>query len=286
MTGTNVSGKIPDGFADLLNTEQITLSRNRFSGQLSLLNLSKLKKLKVLDLSLNGFDGYLPESIGGLENLLKLDLSLNGFSGKIPESLKGLKMLEFLDLSYNRFANSGVPLFLAEMPRLREVYLSGNFLGGQIPEIWKNLGGIVGIGLSGTGLVGNIPASMGVFLRNVCYLGLDNNQLVGTVPEEFGALELMSELNLENNNLSGRVPFSANFASKVGEKLKLKGNPNLCVERGLRSAKVSGILGQLKLCNKPDIPTSVPFHGGASSVLLVPHLFMVISWVFCLFFLP
>ncbi|KAA8550730.1 hypothetical protein F0562_002414 [Nyssa sinensis] len=234
LTGTIVSGKIPDGFGDLTNLEQVTISRNRFIGGEVPLNLEKLKKLKVLDLSQNGFEGNVPESVGGLTELLKLDLSSNQFSGKIPESLGNLQELEFLDLSYNRFANCGVPLFLAEMPRLREVHLSGNLIGGHIPEIWENLGGISGIGLSGTGLVGNIPASMAFYLKNVSYIGLDNNQLEGTVPEEFGWLEMVNEMNLENNRLRGRLPFSAKFAAKVGKKLKLAGNPELCVDEGLR----------------------------------------------------
>ncbi|KAK3028122.1 hypothetical protein RJ639_038983 [Escallonia herrerae] len=282
LTGTGVSGKVPDGFGDLVNLEQLTLSRNRFSGEV-LLDFFKLKKLKVLDLSQNGFEGNIPESVGGLTDILKLDLSFNNFSGKITESLKGLKGLEFLDLSYNKFGNFGVPLFLAEMPTLKEVHLSGNLLGGQIPQIWKNLGGLNGIGLSDTGLVGNIPASMGLSLRNVCYLGLDNNKLDGTVPEELGALELVSELNLQNNNLSGRVPFSTKFAAKVGEKLKLEGNPGLCVDEGLRSAKISGSLAQLKACSKPDIPQYVLFHGDSSTpqvshVLMVLGFLLLLSW--------
>ncbi|OVA02361.1 Leucine-rich repeat [Macleaya cordata] len=227
LTGTNVSGNIPDEIGDLLDLEQITVTRNRLNGELPV-SIGKLKKLKVLDLSLNGFEGDLPDSIGGITELLKLDLGSNRFSGKIPKSFVGLQRLEFLDLSWNRFGNYGVPLFLSEMQSLKEVYLSGNQLGGQIPEIWEKMGGILGLGLSGLGLVGKIPSSMGVFLRNVCFLGLDNNTLEGNVPEEFGLLESVHELNLENNKLSGRIrlPLSAKF----GGKIKLKGNNGLCVD--------------------------------------------------------
>ena len=151
---------------------------------------------------------------------------------------------------------------------LREVYLSGNKLGGQIPEIWENLGGILGIGLSGMGLIGKIPASMGVFLGNVSYLGLDNNKLEGTVPEEFGFLEKLNELNLENNELSGRLPFSSKFATRIGGKLKLKGNIGLCVDERLGTLPLKGSrgsLGTLKICSKPDLPNPVQLHGVSSS---------------------
>ncbi|XVE72900.1 hypothetical protein DITRI_Ditri11bG0075300 [Diplodiscus trichospermus] len=267
LTGNGLYGSLPDGIGDLVNLEEITLSRNKFSGQVSD-SFSKLQKLKVLDLSGNNVDGNVPCSVGNLTQLLKLDLSSNGFSGKIPDSLSNLQGLEFLDLSFNRFGNFGVPLFLAEMPRLKEVYLSGNLLGGEIPEIWEKLGGILGIGFSDMGLVGGIPASMGVHLRNLCYLGLDNNNLEGKVPEEFGFLEFVSELNLENNNLSGRVPFSAKFTAKVGEKLRLKGNPELCVDEKLSHGKgIRSSLGELKKCSKPEIPNPVLFVGGSHSWL-------------------
>ncbi|KAL2470540.1 ROP-interactive CRIB motif-containing protein 7 [Abeliophyllum distichum] len=282
LTGSNVSGEIPRGFAELVNLEQLSISRNKFEGEIPTNFFQKLKKLKILDLSENGFRGNIPESIGNLTALMKIDMSFNGFSGEIPENFKGLKGLEFLDLSYNHFGNFGVPLFLGEMKSLKEVYLSGNFLGGQIPEIWENLGGILRIGLSGTGLVGNIPASLGTYLRNVCYLGLDNNKLEGPVPNEFATLEFVSEMNLENNKLGGRVPFSAGFVSKLGKKLKLKGNSDLCVDDGLMSSKVSGSLGQLKLCSKPDIPKTDLFKVSSYPRLHVSYVLMLIGFLFFL----
>ncbi|XP_042013110.1 piriformospora indica-insensitive protein 2-like [Salvia splendens] len=155
-----------------------------------------MKKLEILDLSDNAFHGAMPESIGSAAALVKLDLSHNGFSGKIPENLSCLKKVEFLDQSYNKFGGFGFPLALTEMPSLKEVYLSGNFLGGEIPDIWEKMRGIIGIGLSSMGYVGKIPKSMGVQLRNACYIGLDNNMLRGVVPAELGELQFVGELNL------------------------------------------------------------------------------------------
>ena len=270
LTGTGVYGKIPDEVANLTSLEELTLSQNKFSGELTL-NLANLKELKILDLSHNHFQGNVSDTIGRLSQLLKLDLSWNRFTGKIPENIKHLQRLAFLDLSYNEFSSPGLPLFLGQMPLLREVYLSGNKLGGQIPEIWEKLGGILGIGLSRMGLIGKIPASMGIFLRNVSYLGLDNNKLEGTVPEEFGFLEKVNELNLENNGLSGRLPFSSKFASRIGGKLRLKGNIGLCVDEGQSTLTFKGSrgsLGTLKICSKPDLPSPVLVHGGSSTIHL------------------
>ncbi|KAH0633871.1 hypothetical protein KY284_036657 [Solanum tuberosum] len=281
LSGSGVYGEIPNGVGGLVNLEQLTLSRNKISGEIPV-GLMTLKKLKILDLSQNELESSVLESIGNFTQLLKLDLSYNKLTGKIPQSLKGLKSLEFLDFSYNNFSNSGVPLFLAEMSSLKEVYLSGNYLGGEIPEIWENLEGIVGLGLSKTGLVGNIPVSMGVYLKNICYLGLDNNKLEGALPEEFGALEYVNELHLENNNLSGRLPFSPKFVSKVGEKLKLGGNPQLCVDEGLRISNVSVSLRLLKMCNNAISAKFVPFSGASLVLVPVSHVVFFLGILFLL----
>ncbi|KAF7818449.1 piriformospora indica-insensitive protein 2-like [Senna tora] len=269
LNGNGIDGEVPEMIGDLVNLEEITLSRNQLTGELPG-SFANLKKLKLVDLSENNFEGCVPESLGSLTELLKLDMRSNRFMGKIPESLRNLQGLEFLDLSYNHFGNFGVPLFLGEIPRLREVYLSGNSLGGKIPEIWENLGGVRRIGFSELGLIGNIPASMGFHLRNLSYLGLDNNKLEGSVPEEFCLLELIDEINLENNNLSGRIP---PLNLKVGEKLKLAGNRGLCVDNMLRHTKIRGSLAQLKLChsNKPEIPNAV-FFNEVSLAFFNPHL--------------
>ncbi|KAG2243708.1 hypothetical protein Bca52824_094436 [Brassica carinata] len=198
LIGNGFHGSIPGRIFDLVSLQEITLSRNSFTGGFNA--TSRLKNLKVLDFSHNLLTGNAPESIGDLTELLKLDL---------------IEKARVLDLSYNRFGNHGA----------EEVYLSGNLLGGRIPEIWKNLEGISGIGFSRMGLQGNIPASMGSSLENLWYLALDNNNLDGRIPVEFGLLESASEINLENNNLTGEAPFSDSF--RVGKKVRLSGNPHL-----------------------------------------------------------
>ncbi|KAI3749551.1 hypothetical protein L2E82_20165 [Cichorium intybus] len=282
ITGTNVSGEIPNGFGTLQNLEEATLSRNRFTGTLPE-NVSNLKKLRILDLSQNGFEGNIPVAIGELQNLIKLDLSLNIFSGQLPESMKGLKSIELLDLSYNKFTNSGIPIYLSEMSKLKEVYLSGNELGGLIPDIWENLKGIIAIGFSGVGLVGNIPSSIGVFLGNLTYLALDNNKLTGKVPFELERLKMVNELNLKNNNLSGGLPFSGQFVSRVGRKLRVQGNPELCVDGGVIMSfyKSSGVLGQLKICNSVANSKLALLHVRGSS--LIGHQVSYLVIVFLLF---
>ncbi|KAK4281311.1 hypothetical protein QN277_012824 [Acacia crassicarpa] len=276
MTGNGFYGEIPNLIGDLLGLEEITLSRNQLAGELPG-SLANLKKLKLLDLSQNNFEGSIPESLGNLTELLKLDMRSNRFTGQIPGSFRHLQRLEFLDLSFNHFGHFGIPLFLGEIPRLKEVYLSENSLGGKIPEIWENLASVKRIGFSDLGLIGNIPASMGFYLRNLSYLGLDNNKLEGPVPEEFYHLDLIEEINLENNNLSGGIPSSM----EVREKLELAGNRGLCLDDTLMNSKNRGGLGKLKPCNKKaDIPHAVSFNGGSLIRFNPRFLFMSLGILF------
>ncbi|XP_058765431.1 piriformospora indica-insensitive protein 2-like [Vicia villosa] len=227
LIGNGFYGELPPQICGFHDLEELTLSRNNLSGEVPV-SIGMLKKLEILDLSRNNFEGCVPEQVGNLILLVKLNLSHNEFGCKIPESFIQLKKLEYLDLSFNHFGNFGVPLFLGEFHKMKEVNLSGNSLSGRIPEIWKKLGGVEKIGFSKMDLVGEIPASMGIYLRNLSYLGLDNNNLEGSVPEEFGfLLKLANEINLENNNLSGTISF---ICEGVGQKLKLAGNMGLYLE--------------------------------------------------------
>ena len=120
---------------------------------------------------------------------------------------------------------------------------------------------------------------MGVHLKSLCYLGLDNNKLEGSVPEEFSLLEFIGEINLENNSLSGKISVSKMFSTRIGQKMKLEGNPELCVDDSLSSAKNSSRLGRLKVCKKPAMPNPVPLIG-SSPAKIVPFMFILMGLLF------
>ncbi|KAI5395236.1 piriformospora indica-insensitive protein 2 [Lathyrus oleraceus] len=278
LTGNGFYGELPPLISGFHDVEELSLSRNNLSGEVPG-SIGMLKKLEILDLSHNKFNGCVPEQVGDLISLVKLNLSRNEFGCKIPESFIQLKNLEFLDLSFNHFGNFGVPLFLGEFPKMKEVHLTGNSLSGKIPEIWGKLGGVEKIGFSKLGLVGEIPASMGVYLKNLTYLGLDNNNLEGPVPGEFGfLLKLANEINLENNNLSGRVTFIC--GGGVGQKkLKLAGNIGLYLENNNDSCSCENG-GNSAHCK--TIPGDVIFNGVSVQLFdpLMLVLVLIILFVF------
>ncbi|ERN15239.1 hypothetical protein AMTR_s00056p00201700, partial [Amborella trichopoda] len=64
---------------------------------------------------------------------------------------------------------------------------------------------IIALDLSGSGLNGEIPASI-ANLNELTSLNLSNNQLTGPIPERFAHLTKLTSLDLSRNNLTGLVP--------------------------------------------------------------------------------
>ncbi|KAL4194287.1 hypothetical protein AMTRI_Chr05g67870 [Amborella trichopoda] len=64
---------------------------------------------------------------------------------------------------------------------------------------------IITLDLSGSGLNGEIPASI-ANLNELTSLNLSNNQLTGPIPESFAHLTKLKSLDLSRNNLTGLVP--------------------------------------------------------------------------------
>ncbi|KAG6498415.1 piriformospora indica-insensitive protein 2-like [Zingiber officinale] len=265
VSGSQISGTITSEVGDLRRMEQLILSRNRLRGEIPR-SIGRLGLLKVFDVSGNRIGGAIPSEIGRLAELVKLDISSNSIVGRIPAELGGLSRVELLDLSENRLTG-GVPAFLAELKNLREIHLSGNPLGGAIPEVWEKLGGVLGVGMSRLGLVGSVPSSMGVYLGSVTYLALDNNKLEGELSEQFRRMESTAmEINLENNGLRGRVPFSAGFVRRLDGKLRLAGNPDLCLgEENEAGSRRGAAASYLRRCNKTADPQPVLFTSSGFS---------------------
>ncbi|KAF8016394.1 hypothetical protein BT93_H1795 [Corymbia citriodora subsp. variegata] len=92
-----------------------------------------LEYLTVIDLSSNGFDGEIPNSIGSLTELHLLNLSHNAIVGSIPSSLRNLTKLEALDLSRNELTGK-IPSELTQLTSLEFFDVSDNHLSGPIPR--------------------------------------------------------------------------------------------------------------------------------------------------------
>ncbi|XP_048130914.1 receptor-like protein 43 [Rhodamnia argentea] len=87
----------------------------------------------TIDLSLNSFQGNIPNVIGNLHSLIGLNLSHNHLMGSIPSSLGNWTNLEWLDLSSNMLSGR-IPRELGDLSFLEYLDLSENQLIGRIPQ--------------------------------------------------------------------------------------------------------------------------------------------------------
>jgi Leucine-rich repeat (LRR) protein len=91
------------------------------------------QQLVLIDLSSNGFTGYIPKELSSLKGLRSLNLSNNQISGPIPDDIGALRQLESLDLSYNSLTGQ-IPSTLSDLTFLSSLNMSYNDLSGRIPS--------------------------------------------------------------------------------------------------------------------------------------------------------
>ncbi|CAF2090448.1 hypothetical protein HID58_023944 [Brassica napus] len=245
-------GELPETFGSLTNLKSLVVLENGFNGKLptSLCNLSSLKRLVlagnlftgtipdcfngfkdllILDLSRNSFSGTLPSTIGEMVSLLKLDLSNNQLEGKLPQGIGFLKNLTLLDVRNNRISG-GFSQNVEKIRALTDLVLSGNpmDIDDMMGIKWENMGSLVVLDLSKMGLRCDIPYGL-TKLKRLRFLGLNDNELTGTVPsKELETLPCLGALYIHGNNLTGELRFSTKFYEKMGTRFKASKNPNLC----------------------------------------------------------
>ncbi|WKA07398.1 hypothetical protein VitviT2T_025232 [Vitis vinifera] len=193
MSSNCLEGSIPQF---LFNNEWLYLSKNMFSGSISLscriANLSG-SGLSHLDLSNNRLSGELPKCWEQWKHLIVLNLANNNFSGKIKNSI-GL------------------------LYRIQTLHLRNNSLTGALPLSLKNCKDLCLVDFGRNKLSGKIPAWMGRSLSSLIVLNLRSNEFNGGIPLNLCQLKNIQMLDLSNNNLSGTIPKCLNNLSALTQK--------------------------------------------------------------------
>ncbi|KAL3733180.1 hypothetical protein ACJRO7_022670 [Eucalyptus globulus] len=248
LSYTSILGKIPNSIGESKNLKTLCLRNCSLTGSipLSLVNLTKITKL---DLSQNELTGHIPSFFVKLERLIHLDLSFNNFTGVLDlgvfSTLKNLQVLGptvELNLPYNNMNDTFSKLetlalsscnltnfpffFLNSLKKLRELDLSKNKIGCQIPswfwdvgkdtlqflDISSNLieGGIqqfpwkelTHVDLSDNLFQGSLPIPP---LPIVNFWAIKNS-FSGEIPSSICKLSSLNGLRLTHNNFSGFIP--------------------------------------------------------------------------------
>jgi len=172
-----------------------------------------------------GFNGDIPLLPDNLINFNIKNAYYTG--GLIDDNFVLSSQLNYLNLDGNIF-NTSIPPVLSELPDLEYVYMSDNFLIGDlsplqgspaIKEFWAdgnpgltgplfswlgNMTTLASLSLAYNNLTGYIPTEFGNLLE-MEQMWLQYNSLVGTVPTELGELAKLRHLELEENAFTGFV---------------------------------------------------------------------------------
>jgi len=239
-----LSGEIPSTIGNLKNLEYLYLSSNLLSGSIPE-EIGNLTNLIELGIRRNELSGNLPSSLGNLIALNVLELSDNSqLSGVIPTEIGDLKNIRSIRI-INCDLQGQLPASLFTLPNLSTLLLKNNQLSGEIPQDLSLLTNINTLDLSFNNLSGNIPTAFGeriafLYLRNNNFTGnipatlanypwfrqirLSKNRLSGNIPPELGTLDLLNDLALFSNLLTGCVPEEL---LPLCERITLNRNPDL-----------------------------------------------------------
>uniref|UniRef100_A0A0D3FLR0 non-specific serine/threonine protein kinase n=1 Tax=Oryza barthii TaxID=65489 RepID=A0A0D3FLR0_9ORYZ len=165
-----------------------------------------------------------PALFTNASSLEQLVLKSNpGLTGRIPATLSDLRSLRVLSLSQNGFRGE-IPPELGRLAALQQLDLSYNNLTGEENPI-------------GTA----VPAAVVGSLRRLQVVGMSG--LDGPIPASLAALPRLGRLNLSQNRLAGEIALPAEFVARLGRRLDVRGNDELCVDRGRYGGAQASYLG-------------------------------------------
>jgi hypothetical protein len=157
----------------------------------------ELAELVTLKLEFNDADpnkrgklkGTLSDAMKNAKNLKLFDIDQQQIGGVIPDSFYDVTSLSNVDLDDNQFSGTLSGPGIAKLKDLIFFSASGNSFAPQ-PLPWQ----------FGT-------------LKSLKFLGLNNANLIGTVPPYFQQLIDMRALDLQDNSLVGSIDFLTNYRS-------------------------------------------------------------------------
>ncbi|GLJ11232.1 hypothetical protein SUGI_0147910 [Cryptomeria japonica] len=206
------------------------VSNNSFSGPIPIEICNYSNSIRILDFSLNGFEGHLDKGLGECTAIEELYLGFNSLFGFLPDDLYTMISLRKLSAPSNRFAGSlisdieyltnltvlslycnnftgNLPKELGRLENLEQLILYSNHLGGLLPFSLSSCKKLQVLNLRNNSLQGDITLNFTSFPELIS-LDLSSNQFSGQVPPTLSSCTKMKSLSLAKNQLQGQIPNS------------------------------------------------------------------------------
>ena len=176
--------ELPPKVGGLTNLEVLKMYKNRLTDLP--VEIGEMESLRRLVLSGNNLES-IPAEIGQLQNLEYLSLRYNELT-KIPSEIGNLSALKVLDLRNNKIEE--LPASIGNLKNLQSLYLDYNELEAIPPQIGQ--------------------------MENLKFLYISFNSVsTNKVPEEFGNLQNLVELNLYKTGPMLNLPESIASMSRL-----------------------------------------------------------------------
>lgn len=211
---------------------QVWLHANKFTGVIP--DLSACTEIFDLQLRDNQFSGIVSPSIVSLPKLLNVTLQNNRLQGPMPDFPKTVLNVSLGNENTNRFCRnvSGdcdpqVSVLLQVAGALGyPIKLADSWTGNDACNQWSfvtcdSSRKVVTVAFAKQGFSGTISPAF-ANLTSLTDLYLNDNNLTGTIPESLVSLPRIRKIDLTNNDLSGKVP-----VFKTGVNLLTAGNKNI-----------------------------------------------------------
>jgi Leucine-rich repeat (LRR) protein len=191
--------------SSLPNLRVLSLSSCQLSSPIDS-SLRNLQFLSIIRLNGNNFFAPVPDFFADFKNLTSLEISSSWLNGKFPEKIFQVPTLRTLDLSHN-FLLEG---YLPEFPpngSLQTMKLQDTLLSGTLPLSIGNLKMLSTIMIEKCFFTGPIPDTI-TSLKQLVHLDMSYNSLSGSIPNSMANLTRLVYLDMSYNSFSGSIPNS------------------------------------------------------------------------------
>ncbi|KAG8480044.1 hypothetical protein CXB51_025162 [Gossypium anomalum] len=214
-----LSGVIPDGIGRLTNLSIFWVEENAISGSIPL-TIFNLSNIRSFDIGGNNIQGTLPSNLAiTMPYIDFFSVWRNQLSGKIPISISNASNLNMLQLDWNRLSGN-VPSF-QKLDELSYLLLGTNHLGNGREGDLNFLCSLVNntklesLDIRTNNFGGVLPKCISNFSSSLQFLEIENNKILGRIPDGIGNLINMGWLQVSQNQLSGPIPLNIGRIQKL-----------------------------------------------------------------------